>query len=402
MRDPFAFIVVSFLSGQRQQPFSIQTRSCTSHTQLQYSLMPHVWKFLEQKQDTLIAEEEKMPIDNTEIMVGRPIPSESDSRSWYRSAYPEMFQSSIYNDFAQDLWTDGDDSIVGVMKYPTTIGSIRPWCGTKYYSDLIMDGVHWLSTGLSNDNMIMMLESPTSSTSQQSYASSSSSKASFLNKLKFTNHDYPPSGLEGKTILGPLRYACMTGHAFHTFLRNPAPPGLVDHWKHAIPNLNPPTFTTTIPSKSKTICAYLPLERFVHQHLIDPYIHHELCGKDCIPHMTTRTTKLLSNTHTVRPCVVKVTHAMGSRGIFIIRNDEDEVECFQCLQQTGQPDYVVTEFVDIRRSLAAHFFIHPSGDITWFGTSENVRQPSANGRCSDDATIWNMKQQETLRKLMTP
>jgi biotin carboxylase len=100
--------------------------------------------------------------------------------------------------------------------------------------------------------------------------------------------------------------------------------------------------------------------------------------------------------------VVKVTHAMGSRGIFIIRNDEDEVECFQCLQQTGQPDYVVTEFVDIRRSLAAHFFIHPSGDITWFGTSENVRQPSANGRCSDDATIWNMKQQETLRKLMTP
>jgi carbamoylphosphate synthase large subunit len=42
--------------------------------------------------------------------------------------------------------------------------------------------------------------------------------------------------------------------------------------------------------------------------------------------MHKQTTELLPDTRTIRPCVVKTTHSMGSRGIFIIQNDNDEAE----------------------------------------------------------------------------
>lgn len=403
MRDPSAFLVISLLSGQQQRHPS-STGTSKSLIRRPYSLMPQVWKFLEPKQSTLTKPEEvqkelQATANDANVKVGdRNDPSMIDTRSWYRSAYPEMFQSSVYSDFDEGmLWTE--DESMAVMQRPATIGAIRPWDGNKYYSDLVMDGLNWLSSGMSNKDVIMMLESPTSPLSLPRSAFAFP-KSAFSNKIKFPIHDYPFSGLDGKTVMGPLRYACVTGNAFSTFLRNKPPPDLLEHWATTIPNYSPPTFSHSIPSKSKTICAYVPLEQFVHQHMINPYVHYDLGSKDCIPRMTAKTTKLLPNMHSVRPCVVKVTHAMGSRGIFIIRDDADELDCVQCLQETGRPDYVITEFVKIRRSLAAHFFIHPTGDITWFGTSENMLQ--ADGSCSDDATIWGAEQQEKLQKLMTP
>jgi len=92
---------------------------------------------------------------------------------------------------------------------------------------------------------------------------------------------------------------------------------------------------------------------------------------------------------------------MGSRGIFVIRNDQDQAECFQVLEETGSPNYVVTDFVEIVRNLAAHFFIHPTtGDVTWFGSSENLLDDD--GNWSSDATLRCQSEQDELRELMAP
>lgn len=63
---------------------------------------------------------------------------------------------------------------------------------------------------------------------------------------------------------------------------------------------------------------------------------------DTIHMMTQKTTKLLPDTSTIRPCVVKTTHSMGSKGIFIIQNDEDEAEFAQFLEDSGHPTFVVS------------------------------------------------------------
>ena len=112
----------------------------------------------------------------------------------------------------------------------------------------------------------------------------------------------------------------------------------------------------------------------IKNHVNDPDVPYHLAGKDAIHLMTEKTTRLLSDTTTSRPCIAKKTHSMGSKGIFIISNDEDEAEFEQFLLDSGDPNFVVTDFVDIVRNVACHFFMHPNGkDVTWFGSTVNIR-----------------------------
>jgi len=115
--------------------------------------------------------------------------------------------------------------------------------------------------------------------------------------------------------------------------------------------------------------------------------------------MTQRTTRLLPDTRTSRPCVVKTTHSMGSKGIFIIQNDDDEAEFEKFLEDSGHPTFVVTDFVDISRNVACHFFMHPSGSITWFGSNENHRE--ADGSFSSDSYLL-MEHQDSLKAMQLP
>jgi ATP-grasp domain len=108
---------------------------------------------------------------------------------------------------------------------------------------------------------------------------------------------------------------------------------------------------------------------------------------------------LLPDTKQVRPCIAKVNHSMGSRGIFVIRDDADEQEFMEFLQETGNPPYVVSEFITIVRNIACHFYIHPNGEIIWIGSSENVRLQD--GTWSADSTM-DKTQQEELQALQLP
>ena len=128
-------------------------------------------------------------------------------------------------------------------------------------------------------------------------------------------------------------------------------------------------------------------------------MHYHLAGKDTIHLMTQATTRLLPDTRTVRPCVVKTTHSMGSKGIFIIKNDEDEAEFEKFLEDSGHPTFVVTDFVDIARNVACHFFMHPAGSIVWFGSNENKRLPD--GSFSSDSYLI-MEHQEKLKEIQLP
>jgi ATP-grasp domain len=88
---------------------------------------------------------------------------------------------------------------------------------------------------------------------------------------------------------------------------------------------------------------------------------------------------------------------MGSKGIFVIRNDEDEKRFESILAETGNPTFVVTEYIDTVRSLSCHFFIHPnSNEITWFGSNEN--RQTTKGAFSHD-TIIVMNEQDKLRQM---
>mmetsp|Transcript_20116 Transcript_20116/g.29630 ORF Transcript_20116/g.29630 Transcript_20116/m.29630 type:complete len:243 (-) Transcript_20116:148-876(-) len=115
--------------------------------------------------------------------------------------------------------------------------------------------------------------------------------------------------------------------------------------------------------------------------------------------MTQKTTTLLPDTRTKRPCVVKTTHSMGSKGIFIINDDEDEKEFENFLQESGNPNYVVVDFVDIARNVACHFFMHPNGTVVWFGSNENHRE--ADGKFSSDSYLL-MEHQEKLKEMQQP
>jgi D-alanine-D-alanine ligase-like ATP-grasp enzyme len=127
--------------------------------------------------------------------------------------------------------------------------------------------------------------------------------------------------------------------------------------------------------------------------------HYHLAGKDAIHLMTQKTTKILTDTRTKRPCVVKTTHSMGSKGIFIINDDEDEAEFEQFLVDSGNPSYVVVDFVDIVRNVACHFFMHPNGSVVWFGSNENHREPD--GKFSTDSYLL-MDHQDALKEMQLP
>ena len=91
---------------------------------------------------------------------------------------------------------------------------------------------------------------------------------------------------------------------------------------------------------------------------------------------------------------------MAGKGIFIIRNDEDEREFQKFVEETGNPTFVITEFVNIARNVACHFFIHPNGDgITWFGSNENRRMED--GSWSPDSTIV-ISEYDQLRDIQLP
>lgn len=90
---------------------------------------------------------------------------------------------------------------------------------------------------------------------------------------------------------------------------------------------------------------------------------------------------------------------MGSKGIFIIQNDDDEKEFLQFLEDSGHPTYVVTNFVDIARNVACHFFMHPNGSVVWFGSNENHRE--ADGSFSSDSYLI-LEHQDKLKELQLP
>jgi hypothetical protein len=270
----------------------------------------------------------------------------------------------------------------------------RKWCGKKTYSDLIKDGLAFLNKndfmGTATRPTVMCFESPSSLNCTES---------SFHNTglFRFLDSKTTPTLAASKAMVGPLRYSSMTGDALPTYLKNKAPDLLLEHWIKYIPNHVPPKFVHEI-SKEAQVYAYLPLEEMTH-HVNDPYKHYHLCGKDAIHLMTDKTTKLLANSQDCRPCIVKVNHSMGSRGIFAIFNDEDEAEFEQFLKDHDHPGYVITEYVHIARNLACHFFIHPNREITWFGTNENLRL--ANGNWSTDSYMI-MDQQDYLMSILLP
>ena len=83
-----------------------------------------------------------------------------------------------------------------------------------------------------------------------------------------------------------------------------------------------------------------------------------------------------------------------------VYNDEDEDEFRTFLQETGNPQFIITELIDIDRNVACHFFIHPNGEgITWFGCNE-IRL-TEDGSWSPDSTIV-IGDQEYLKDMQLP
>lgn len=190
----------------------------------------------------------------------------------------------------------------------------------------------------------------------------------------------------------------MTGCTYPSYLKAGKPPaGLVQHWKSTIPRFQSPVFVSDIPDEAAAY-AYLPCESIM-QHVNDPHVHYHMAGKDAIHLMTNKTARLLQGTKIQRPCLVKITHSIGTKGIFLIKDDKDEAEFEDFLRESGNPNFVVTELIEVTRRIACHFFVHPAGDIIWFGSSENHR---------DDDGNWNMDSyqvmadQDNLRELQLP
>ena len=199
-------------------------------------------------------------------------------------------------------------------------------------------------------------------------------------------------------MLGPCRYALMNGTAYPAYLQAGKPtPGLLEHWMETVPGFEAPRFVSEIPDDA-SVYAYLPCEG-IKKHLNDPHIHYHLAGKDALRLVSDKTTKLYATTKHVRPCIAKVTHSMASKGIFVIENDEDEREFEEFLATSGNPPFVVTELVDIARNVAAHCFVHPNGEVVFFGSNENYKR--ADGSWSMDSYLM-MRDQEHLMDLQLP
>jgi hypothetical protein len=259
------------------------------------------------------------------------------------------------------------------------------WNKSTRYSEFIQSGMRYLKKD--DSNVVMLFEAP----------SSSSSESTFFNCAVYRFHDYPPYSQSFKTMLGPSRYSMMNGTTYPSYLEAGSPPErLLAHWETVVPGFERPLFVSTVDDDAQ-VYAYLPCES-IKNHVNDPHTHYHIAGKDALSLMTDKTTKMLPTT-AVRPCIVKTTHSMGSKGIFIIRNDQDDAEFQEFLKASGNPTYVVTELVDIHRNVAAHFFIHPSGEVTFFGSNENHKRPD--GSWSMDSYL-NMQDQEVLQEMQLP
>jgi hypothetical protein len=172
----------------------------------------------------------------------------------------------------------------------------------------------------------------------------------------------------------------------------------MDHWKATVPGYHEPTFCSQIDDDS-VVYAFLPVDSIAN-HVNDPHVHYHLCGKDTIPLMTDKTTRILADTRQSRPCVVKTTHSMGKKGIFVIRDDREEQDFMDVWKKSGEPPYIVTDYVDIARNVACHFFIHPTtNQVTWFGSNENL--PNDDGSWSSDSCL-TIPNQKKLRDLQLP
>jgi hypothetical protein len=341
-----------------------------------------------QEQGTLVHDHD-IPVPSAlkvNVVVEVAIPDDLTLTSYTVNSTP-MSSASLSPSFS--LLKAETDSVASSISDAVATGltaKCSVWDGNKLYSDYIQDGLRYM--GRDASSVIMLFESP----------STASKETSFYNSQVFPIHDYPPMNPSYKTVLGPLRYSMMNGSTYPSYLRDAPPQLLLDHWKKTLPKLPLPTFTNDIESQDATVYAYLPLEK-VSNLVNDPYTHYHLAGKDALHLMTKRTPKFLANTQDTRPCIAKVTHSMASKGIFVINNDDDEEELFEFLESTGRPNYVVTEFVDIARSISCHFFIHPSGDIVWLGSSENHKDET--GNWSMDSIILRDNQDE-LRTIQYP
>ncbi|KAL7573575.1 hypothetical protein ACA910_008711 [Epithemia clementina (nom. ined.)] len=288
-------------------------------------------------------------------------------------------------------------------------GKVQGWNGKSLFSDLVQQGLRYQQQQQQqqrrkeeeedHQDIIMLFESPTAFSQQQHQQDS----LEFYNSQVYKFHDYPRSPQPSKAVLGPCRYSLMNGATYPSYLQDEPPKGLVEHWKETIPGFVEPTFVSSIP-ESAQVYAYLPMEHIRH-HVNDPHVHYHLAGKDAIRLMTQKTTRLYSNTKDHRPCICKTTHSMGSKGIFVIRNDEDEAEFNAFIAETGNPTFIITELVEhISRNIACHFFIHPNGDVTWFGSNENFLQTNdrtGESEWSSDSYIYQ-HDQDALRELQWP
>lgn len=137
------------------------------------------------------------------------------------------------------------------------------WGGKRFYSDYIKAGIEYKQKKDPdyNPDVVMLFESPSSSTTE----------SSFHNKAKFKFHDWPPpKSSKSKGILGPCRYAGMNGASYPVFLRDGAPPvGLTEHWKSVLPGFVEPNYVKKIDTEEHTVYAYLPVEQLKH-HVNDP------------------------------------------------------------------------------------------------------------------------------------
>lgn len=277
---------------------------------------------------------------------------------------------------------------------------VEQWDKKTHYSAFVRDAIQYLkkrnngnnedTSALATSNEVVMLfESP----------SSASADSTFFNCQVYKFHDWPPMSAPYKTMLGPCRYSMMNGDAYPSYLEAGAPPpGLMEHWEATVPGFVRPTFVSQLP-ESAAVYAYLPCESIVN-HVNDPHVHYHLAGKDALHLMTHKTTKCFNSTKPPnRPSIAKVTHSMASKGIFVIRNDDDELEFEEFLAMSGNPNFVVTEFVDIDRNVACHFFIHPNGTVTWFGSNENHKE--SDGRWSMDSFLI-AADQDRLREMQLP
>ena len=139
----------------------------------------------------------------------------------------------------------------------------------KGYSEYIKEGMEFLKKDPSN--VVMLFESPSSSTDQ----------SSFHNNEKYKFHDWPPpKSTVSKAILGPCKYSMWNGDALPVFLRaGSTPPGLAEHWQKVMPKeLVMPKFVKKIETDDCAY-AYLPVEQ-IQNHVNDPMTHYHLAGKD--------------------------------------------------------------------------------------------------------------------------